>query len=172
MQPREKDWQLEGLGNVIVGAGGETFQDVFRAGAGCEHEDRNVVAGGAQLIGNFETVFAGQHNVEDESVKVLVPAKQKIERSLAIAGNAGGMTFGLQIELQAGGNVNFVLDDQHAAHETLLGNSRMTVAPLPSPRSRRPLARRGVWQWSEPEKGRGRCLALARGRGWARDKTA
>ena len=41
----EEDVEVEGLGEVVVGAGFEAFEDVFGAGAGGEHQDGGVSAG-------------------------------------------------------------------------------------------------------------------------------
>ena len=38
----EQDVEVEGLGEVVVGAGFDAFEDVFGAGAGGEHEDGGV----------------------------------------------------------------------------------------------------------------------------------
>ena len=38
----EQDVEVEGLGEVVVGAGFDAFEDVFGAGAGGEHQDGGV----------------------------------------------------------------------------------------------------------------------------------
>jgi hypothetical protein len=43
------------------------------------------------------------------------------------------MTLGFEIEAQALGQVRLVFDHQDAAHDALLGNSRVTVVPRASP---------------------------------------
>ena len=62
----EEDVEVEGLGEIVVGAGFEAFEDVLGAGAGGEHEDRGETLGLAQGAGDGEAVGAGEHAVEDD----------------------------------------------------------------------------------------------------------
>ena len=62
----EEDAEVEGLGEVVVGAGGEAFDDVFGAAAGGEQEDGGVAAGFAKGADDGEAVAAGEHDVEED----------------------------------------------------------------------------------------------------------
>ena len=133
MQAGEKNGQLERLRKVIVGAGAETFEDILGTAARGENQNRNEILGFAQSGDDFETVNAGQHHVEDDGVEAPVRFEQAFQRGLAIAGEFDGVAFGLQVEAEAFGEVRFVFDDQHFRHARLLGSSRVTVVPRPSP---------------------------------------
>src|SRR5207247_2223847 len=82
------------------------------------------------------SIFAGKHDIEDNCVEILplaiVPQKQ-LQRALAISRNFNRMPFGFEIELQPLGEMGFVFDDEHSAHAVLLGSSKTTVVPRPSP---------------------------------------
>ena len=66
LQADEEDAEVEGLGEVVVGAGFDAFENVFRAGAGREHEDGGVELGFAEGTDDGEAVGAGKHAVEDD----------------------------------------------------------------------------------------------------------
>jgi hypothetical protein len=62
-------------------------------------------------MSDCETIFSWQHDVEHQGVEVLTLCQQQIERSFAIAGNAGRVTLGPQIELKASGDMCLIFDD-------------------------------------------------------------
>ena len=115
-QAREQDLQLERLRQVIVGAGFESLQHVFRAAARGQHQHRHVVAFGAQLLDDGEAVLAGQHHVEHDGVVARAIGEQAIERLLAVAVDIHLVAFGFEVEAQPVGEVRFVFDDEDPAH--------------------------------------------------------
>ena len=111
----DEDVQVEGLGQVVVGAGFEAFEDVFGAGARGEHQDRRVALGVAQGAGDGEAVGAGEHAVEDDDGDVfragLRGGEQIGEGGIAVGLVVGAEAFGLEVEEQALGEVFFVFDE-------------------------------------------------------------
>ena len=61
--------KFEGLGEVIVGAGGEAAEDVVGMAARGEHEGGDEHAGLTQFADDGEAVFAGQHHVQHHEVE-------------------------------------------------------------------------------------------------------
>ena len=59
--------------------------------------------------------------------------RSRLMARFAVARDLDGMAFRFQIEAQALRQMRFVFDHQDAAHARLLGNSRVTVVPRPSP---------------------------------------
>ncbi len=129
--------KLKRLGKVVVGAGCETFENVFRTAAGGEHQDRNVVARFAECGSHGEAVHAGKHYVEYHGIERFLLGDKALDSGLSIANELDRMALGFEIEAQAVGDVSFVFDYKHATHgvlrDGLTGNSKVTVVPLPSP---------------------------------------
>src|SRR6185437_2565015 len=106
----EQDGKVEGLGQVIVGSGGEALEDVFWASASSEHEQRNEVLRLAEFFRDLEAVPAGQHDVEEDGVKMLLVEQR--EGALAVSGDGRFIAFGAQIEEESLGEMSFVFDDE------------------------------------------------------------
>ena len=66
--PGEQLVERERLGEVVVGAGVETVDAVADRVAGGEHQDGQVVAGGAQCLGGLDAVEPRHHHVDDHRV--------------------------------------------------------------------------------------------------------
>jgi hypothetical protein len=75
--------EVEGLAEVVVGAGVEELDDGAGAFAGGEDEDRGCVLAGADALEEAEAVEAGKHEVEDDEVVAEVAGK-------VVAGEAVG----------------------------------------------------------------------------------
>src|SRR5580693_4711055 len=82
---------------------------------------------------NPRAVHAGQHHVEHDSIEFLSGTEQAADGVFTVAQDFDRMSFGLEVEAQAVGEMRFILDDQDAAHAALLGSSRVTVVPRASP---------------------------------------
>ena len=70
LDPHHQLLQVEGLGQVVVGAGVEAAHLVFDAAQGGEHQDRDL--GGAliaaQALAKGEPIHPGQHQVQQDQV--------------------------------------------------------------------------------------------------------
>ena len=64
----KQDGELAWLWQVVVGAGAEPFQDVFRSPARRQHQHRHELPGRTQLGDHGEAVLAGQHHVQHDGV--------------------------------------------------------------------------------------------------------
>ena len=137
--PRQQNRQLGRLRQVVVGAGGKPVEDVFGTPARREHEHRHELLGGAQLGHDREAVLARQHDVEHDEVELaVVTAEQPLESGLAGVDDLDGKAFRFEVEPQPLGQVQFVLDDEHAlrrrAHAAVaLGRRSVNVLPRPGP---------------------------------------
>ena len=111
----EQDVEVEGLGQVVVGAGFEAFEDVLGAGAGGEHEDGSVALGVAEGAGDGKAVGAGEHAVEDDDADFFRAAgrcgEQVGARGIAVRLMVSAVAVGLEVEEQTLGEVFFVFDD-------------------------------------------------------------
>src|SRR5271155_72853 len=131
LQPCQQDGKFERLGKIVVGSGSETLEHVLGAAAGSQPEPGNEVLRGAQPGGDGETVLAGKHDIEHDSIKffalssllvtiffmtVFLAAQQQLDGALAVSGNFDAVAFGFEIETQSLRDVRFILDNQHAAH--------------------------------------------------------
>ena len=60
--------EVEGLGEVIVGAAIEAGHAVVHGAAGGQHEDGRAKSGGAQFAADRVTILDGKHHVENHEV--------------------------------------------------------------------------------------------------------
>jgi hypothetical protein len=67
-QAGQQLFEVEGLGEVIVGAGIEPGHAVVHRGAGGEHEDGRAETGGAQFAADGVAVLHRQHHVQNHQV--------------------------------------------------------------------------------------------------------
>ena len=58
------------------------------------------MSGGAQFRGDGEAVLAGQHDIQDDDVEDAPLVEQQVERLLAVGGDEGLVTFGVEVEAQ------------------------------------------------------------------------
>src|SRR6478672_442068 len=75
-EPREELAEVEGLGEIVVGAGVEAGDLVVDGIARREHEDGHVDAFSSDLSADLETVHFGQDDVEHDRV-VVVDSREK-----------------------------------------------------------------------------------------------
>src|SRR3984885_1019994 len=147
VQARQQDRQIEGLGQVVVGADGESSQHILGAAPRGQDQDRCAVLALAQLLHHGETVAAGQHHVHYHDVDGSVGGGSDLERCFTVARNAGAVALRFQVEFQALCQMIFVLDDEdmgRGAHTVaprsnlppgvrMRGSCRWMVEPRPSP---------------------------------------
>ena len=145
---RQQDGQVEGLGQVVVGARLEAAQHVVGVRAGGQQHHGHELPGRAQAPHDLEAVEAGQHDVEQDDVEAPGPGPdQPLQGGGAILLHLGGEALRLQVQLQAAGQVLLVFDDEDAAHDAFSGSSRVKVLPRPAPRlsaNARPPCRRAT----------------------------
>ena len=67
----QKDGQVKRLGEIVIGACFESTQNVACASARGQHENRNELPHRSKLRRNLESVFAGQHHIENNGVEWL-----------------------------------------------------------------------------------------------------
>ena len=82
---RDEDGKIERLGQIIVGAGFKSLQNVFGARARGQHQQRNVILGFAQGARHGEAVLAGKHYVQHQRVELFLVFQETIERFFAVA---------------------------------------------------------------------------------------
>ena len=109
---RELLW-LEGLGDVVVGAGLEPGDDVVGVGASGDHDDRDDALP-PQLAAAREAVHARQHDVDDHEVERLrrrAPARTSSSASSPLAGLGDLVALVLEGEAHRGADSLVVFDD-------------------------------------------------------------
>ena len=106
--------QLERLGHVVVGAKVEALDLVLHAAPRRQHEDVRAQTVLAPTLQQRQTVFLGQHDVEDDDV-VLGGARLEIA-FLTVGGDIDGEAFFFQ-PLPKGADKRFVIFDQQYAHD-------------------------------------------------------
>ena len=111
-EPEHELLELEGLGEVVVGAELEPGGLVVEPVGGGEHEDRHAAAGGDDAFGDLVTGGPGDVAVEDGDV-VGVDAQQ-LQGGVAVAGDVRRDRFQAQAVADGFRHVGLVLDDQHA----------------------------------------------------------
>jgi hypothetical protein len=114
LEADEENVEVEGLGEVVVGASFDAFEDLFGAGAGGEYKDGGVALGCAEGADDGEAVGAGEHAVEEDGVDVLFGvfdgSEEVGEGGVAVGLVVGAVAFGLEIEKESLGEVVFVFD--------------------------------------------------------------
>jgi len=110
LEADQKDVEIEGLGEVIVGAGFDAFEDLVGTGARGEHEDRGVVLGCAEGADDGEAVGAGEHAVEDDGGDGFIGGEEVDEGRVAVGLVVGAVAFGLEVEEETLGEMVFVFD--------------------------------------------------------------
>jgi hypothetical protein len=103
--------QGEGLGHVVVGAQLERCDLVVFVLAGGEHDDRDVIAGRADLLEHPQPALAWQRDVEQDQSGG--PAGDLSEGGLAVVDDLGSVALQLEVQGQPLGDGRVVLDDSH-----------------------------------------------------------
>jgi hypothetical protein len=116
MNACDEDAEFEGLGQIVVGSGFKTLEHILWTRTRREHEDGNVVARRAQLVGDLEAIDPRQHDVEHDGVIQVVANEQNFKGSLAALHGGDFVPLGLKVEQQTLRQVNLILDDQNSRH--------------------------------------------------------
>jgi hypothetical protein len=106
---REELFELERLGEVVVGASVEQIDLVRERVERGQHEDGSGLRR-AQLAQERAAVDAREHQVEDD--EVVVPATELVPREVAVLRHIAGVALLAQRALQRRGQIGLVLDDQ------------------------------------------------------------
>jgi hypothetical protein len=109
-EPGKQLVEGERLGEVVVGAGVEALDPVAHGVTCGEHQDRQVVAGGAQGPGRLDAVEARHHHVDDQ--RVGGASGDGGEGLRAVAGQADGVPVELEGPTQRLAHRPVVVDDQ------------------------------------------------------------
>ena len=111
----EQHRQLEGLGDIVVGAGVEAVDLVAVGGVAGQHQDRALDALLAQQPAELAAVHVGQADVEDDEVVVLLAGAG--EAAVAVAGLEDVELLGQhQLVGQRLAQVGVVVDEEDLLH--------------------------------------------------------
>jgi hypothetical protein len=114
---REQNRQLGRLGQVVVRAGGEPFQHVFRAPARGQHQHGHELLRGAKLRYHGEAILSRQHHIEHDEIELGAGLpEQALEGAIPRIDDFGLEALRLEVEAEPLGQVQLVLHDQHALH--------------------------------------------------------
>ncbi len=125
--------QRKRLRDVVVGADLEPQDPVDLLAFGGQHDDGRLDPLLPELAADVEATHAGQHDVQQDQVRVLFDGE--VDRRVAAAGRDDAVPLLLQVELQALRDVFFVFDDQDLLrHEpaSLAGNTTRNRLPRPT----------------------------------------
>ena len=132
LHARDENRQLEGLGQIVVGARLKSPQHVLGTAAGGEHQHRHELPGAPQLGRHVEPVDAWQHHIEDDEVEPV--GLEQRERPFSRVHHLNVVMFGDEVKPQALGEVLLVFDNEEAAHGGgISGNCTVNVLPRPEP---------------------------------------
>ena len=112
LHPAEKLVQIEGLGEILVGADVEAAGAVLGQRAGGEDQHGRVHVEGPQRLAHRVAAHAGQHQVENHQVDALGIFLDDPQRRRAVADGGHAIALGHEVVLDARGQVLFVFDDQ------------------------------------------------------------
>ena len=124
----DEDVEVEGLGEIVVGAGFQAFEDVFGPGAGGEHENGGEVLACAQFGDYVESVVAGEH--QSRTMPSVFSGGASARAVSPSAFVAASIALGLQVIEQPLREVLFVFDEgderglAHRDDSTLLRRGR------------------------------------------------
>ena len=121
---RQQLGDLEGLAQVVVGAGIEPRDNVVGLRARGEHQDRDLEALLADVTRNVEAVDARKHQVEQHEIHIV--RLEQLDRGRTLAGPQDVETCVLELELDEPRDRSIILDDQDGllAHDcTPLGGA-------------------------------------------------
>ena len=118
----------ERLRHVVVGTVAQAAHTGGRATERAQHEDGNAALAGlrAQLLDDLVAAHAGQHEVEDQEVRLRIDL-ERLQGGLARPHRLDLVALGLEQVAQQGGRVAVVLDDENARE--LVGHRDSAPAP-------------------------------------------
>ena len=139
--PREELVDVEGLGQVVLGAGVETGDAVSRVGLGREHQDRHRDPVAAQAAQEVEPLHGGEPAVEDRHV--VGAGQREVQAAVAVGGGLDVVALLVEEPFEHLDQVGVVLDQQQpreragpvrSDHRHHLAPDRAGHRPGPGPR--------------------------------------
>ena len=109
-QPGQQLLEVEGLGEIVVGAGIEALDTVVNGAARGQHEDGSAKARAAKFPADGVAVLHRQHDVEDHDI-VLVDGGL-VQRLFAVAGDIDGVGLFAEAFGDKPGDPGFVFNQQ------------------------------------------------------------
>ncbi|TPW17509.1 MAG: prephenate dehydrogenase [bacterium] len=117
LDPGHELEEAERLGDVVVRAELQAQDLVDFLPARGEHDDRQLVAVGADLAADVEAAHLGQHDIQDHEIGCGIAGEP--EPGGAILGHGDGVTLVLEAVLQRDGHRGIIFDDQDSGHGVL-----------------------------------------------------
>ena len=111
-EARDQFFRLEGLGQVVVGAGVDAGDALGPGAARRQHQDRRRHAGGAQLAHHRQAVEPRQAEVENDPVEVFRSGARP--GFLAVGAGLHDIAGLSQMGADLGGDLRFVFDHERA----------------------------------------------------------
>ena len=127
--PGQQFLERERLGQVVVGAGIEAGHPLGHRVARGQHQDRQVVAGAAELTADFEAVQPRHHHVEHQGVRPI--AGDQLERFESVLGQLDRVAVEGERPAQGFAHRAIVVDDKYAHSHSVnpLSESDLRGAP-------------------------------------------
>ena len=119
--------RIEGLGDIVICAHVQAQHLVSVLALGRQQYDGDV-AGLPQLGHGGKSVHHGHHDVHEDEVHVL-PGSHG-QGLPAVVGGENAVALGLEIDLQRGDNILFIINDQNRVHRGTSCGSNTSIIPL------------------------------------------
>ena len=124
--------EIEGLGEIVVGAHLEALDLVLQRIHGGEHQDGRVVALKAQALADVVAVHVGQHQIEHDDVEL--PGLGEVDPFGAGGGDGNPMILRAEPAVDEVGDARLVFNQEHVhALPSALSAGNATVTVVPSP---------------------------------------
>jgi hypothetical protein len=107
----QQDCEGKWLGEIVVGTGIETLDNVGNGIARGKHQDRSVLAVPTEPPGNLEPVHPRKHDVEKEQIEGA--ALSQLQGGAAIGRQAHGVTFLFKSSPEDLRDIFFIFNDEN-----------------------------------------------------------
>src|SRR5262245_19510232 len=133
LDAREQLIEIEGLGEIVVGADAQAFDLVLERVHSGQHENRRVVSLLAQALADIVAVHIGQHQIEHDHVEFA--RLGEIDPRGSGGGNGDPVIFGAEPAVDEVGDPRLVFDQKNVHAATSGGDAgSATVTVVPSPK--------------------------------------
>ena len=123
IHPRRQLSGREGLRHIVVRTGHQAGHLVHFLCSGGEHNDADLLAGGADAAADLEAVDVRQHNIQNGNADVRVFC-QTVKRLLAGSSLDGIVASPLQIDHHKAADVHFIFQYQNFFHSPPLSSPK------------------------------------------------